>query len=63
MVSEVLGKRARRMVEAGVAGAREAAQLSAMALGSVRRKIAQREVALAGQCTAHHATRIARALE
>ena len=63
VVSEVLGKRARRLLEAVVAGARDAAQLSGMALGSWRRKMPQREVALAGQCTAHHATRSAGALE
>jgi transposase len=63
VVSEVCGKSARRMLEALVAGERDAAKLSAMALGSVRRQMPQREVALAGQCTAHHATRIAGALE
>jgi hypothetical protein len=51
------------MLEALVAGERDTAKLSALALGSVRRKIPQLEVALAGQCTAHHATRIAGALE
>jgi len=49
-------------VEALVAGARDAVQLSVMALGSVRRKIPQLAVALEGQCTAHHATRMAGAL-
>jgi transposase len=61
--SEVCGKRARRMLEALVAGERDAAKLSALALGSVRRKIPPLEVALDGQCTAHHAKRIAGALE
>jgi transposase len=60
--SEVFGKRARRMVEALGAGNRDAAQLSAMARGRVRRKSPQRAVALAGQCTAPHATRMAGAL-
>ena len=46
-----------------MAGARDAAQLVAMALGSVRRKMPQLEVALEGPLTAHHATRIAGALE
>jgi transposase len=63
VVSEVLGKRARRMLEALVAGARDAAQLSGMALGSWRRQMPQRAVALAGQLTAHHATLMAGALE
>ena len=63
VVSDVCGKSARRMVEALVAGARDAAKLSAMALGSLRRKMPQLEVALEGQCTAHHAKLIAGALE
>jgi hypothetical protein len=61
--SEVLGKRARRLLEALVAGERDAMKLSVIALGSVRRKMPQLAVALAGQCTAHHATLIAGALE
>src|SRR5262245_19596546 len=51
------------MLEALVAGERDAATLSAMALGSLRRKIPQLEVALEGQFTTHHATLIAGALE
>jgi hypothetical protein len=50
------------MVVALVAGAREAAQLSGMALGRGRRQRPQRAVALAGQCTAPHTTLMARAL-
>jgi hypothetical protein len=46
VVSDVFGKSARRMLEALVAGAREAAKLSAMALGSLRRKIPQLEVGI-----------------
>ncbi len=63
VVSEVCGKSARRLLEAWVAGERDAAKLSAMALGSWRRKIPQLAVALAGPCTAHHAKLIAGALE
>jgi transposase len=63
VVSEVFGKSARRMLEALVAGERDAAKLSVMALGSLRRKMPQREVALEGQCTAHHAKLMAGALE
>ena len=63
VVSDVFGKSARRMLEALVAGERDAAKLSAMALGSLRRKIPQLEVALEGQFTAHHAKLIAGALE
>ena len=62
VVSEVFGKSARRMLEALVAGERDAAKLSAMALGSVRRKMPQLAGALAGPCTAHHATLMAGAL-
>jgi transposase len=51
------------MLEALVAGERDAAKLSALALGSVRRKSPPLEVALDGQCPAHHAKRIAGALE
>ena len=63
VVSEVCGTSARRLLEAWVAGERDAAKLSAMALGSWRRKIPQLAVALAGPCTAHHAKLIAGALE
>jgi transposase len=62
VVSDVLGKRARRMVAALVAGERDAATLSAMALGRVRQQMPPLAVALEGQCTAHHATLIAGAL-
>jgi transposase len=61
--SDVFGKSARRMLDALVAGERDAAKLSAMALGSLRRKIPQLEVALEGQFTEHHAKLIAGALE
>jgi transposase len=63
VVSDVFGKSARRMLEALVAGERDAAKLSVMALGSVRRKMPQLAVALEGQLTEHHATLMAGALE
>jgi transposase len=63
VVSDVLGKSGRRMLAALIAGERDAAQLSALALGTLRRKIPQLEVALEGQFTAHHARLIAGALE
>ena len=63
VVSEVCGKRARRMLEAWVVGERGAAKLSVMALGGVHRKMPQLAVALEGQCIAHHATLMAGALE
>src|SRR5262245_45776512 len=50
------------MLEALVAGARDPAQLSALALGTLRRQSPPLEVALEGQLTAHHARRIAGAL-
>ena len=51
------------MLKALVAGERDAATLSARALGSLRRKMPQLAGALEGQFTAHHATLIAGALE
>jgi transposase len=50
-------------LDALVAGERDPHKLSALALGTWRRKIPQLEVALEGQCTAHHARRIAGAME
>jgi len=61
-VSDVCGTSGRRMVAVLIAGERDAAQWSAMALGSVRRQMPQLAGALAGQVTAHHATRMAGAL-
>jgi transposase len=63
VVSDVFGKSGRRMLDALVAGKRDPQKLSAMALGTLRRKIPQLEVALEGQFTAHHARLIAGALE
>lgn len=63
VVSDVFGKSARRMLDALVAGERDPQKLSALARGTLRRKIPQLAVALAGPCTAHHATLIAGSLE
>ena len=63
VVSAVCGQSARRRLAAVVCGESAPQQLSAMALGSWRRQIPQRDVALAGQFPAHHATRMAGALE
>lgn len=63
VVSDLFGKSARRMLEALVAGERDPAKLSAMALGTLRGKIPQLEVALEGQFTEHHAKLIKGALE
>ena len=62
-VSDVFGKSARRMLDALIAGEREPRKLSVLALGSLRRKIPQLEVALEGQFTEHHARLIQGALE
>jgi transposase len=62
VVSDVFGKSARRMLKALVAGERDPQKLSAMALGTLRRKIPQLEVALEGQFTEHHAKLIGGAL-
>jgi transposase len=63
VVSDLFGKSARRMLDALVCGERDPQKLSAMALGSLRGKIPQLDVALEGQFTEHHATLIAGALE
>jgi transposase len=55
VVSAVFGTSGRRMLDALVAGERDPAKLSALALGTWRRKMPQLEVALQGQCTVHHA--------
>jgi transposase len=63
VVSDVFGTSGRRMLDALVAGERDPATLSALALGTLRRKIPQLEVALHGQFTEHHARLIHGALE
>jgi transposase len=63
VVSDLFGQSARRMLDALVAGERDPRKLSVMALGSLRGKIPQLEVALEGQFTEHHATLIGGALE
>ena len=63
VVSDVCGKRARRMLEAFMGGERDPQTLSVLARGSFRRKSPQLDVALAGQCTEHHVRRIAGAVE
>jgi transposase len=62
VVSDVFGKRARRMWDALVAGERAPPKLSVLALGTLRRKIPPLEVALEGLFTEHHAKLIAGAL-
>ena len=53
----------RRMLAALIAGERDANTLAALALGKLRRKLPQLELALAGQFTAHHARLIQGALD
>ena len=63
VVSDWFGKSARRMLDALVVGEGDSQQLSVMALGTLRRKLPQLEVALEGQFPEHHAKLIGGALE
>jgi transposase len=55
VVSDLFGKSGRRMLEALIAGERDPKKLATLALGRLRRKAPQLELALAGQFTDHHA--------
>jgi transposase len=61
VASRVLGKSQRAMVEALIAGERDAAVLAGMALGKMRPKIPALAEALVGRFAAHHAA-VARAI-
>lgn len=61
VASKVLGKSQRAMVEALIAGERDAAVLAGMALGKMRPKIPALAEALVGRFAAHHAA-VARAI-
>jgi transposase len=63
VVSDLFGRSGRRMLAALVAGERDPKALAALALGVLRRKQPQLELALSGQFTAHHAWLIQGALE
>ena len=63
VVTDLFGVSGRRMLAAFIAGERDANPLAALALGKLRRKLPQLELALAGQCTAHHARLIQGALD
>ena len=63
VVSDVFGKRGRQMLQALLAGERDAQTFASMALGRLRRKLPERELALTGQCTEHHGRLIALSLE
>lgn len=55
VASDILGKSARSMIEALIAGERDAAALAELALGRMRPKIPDLQEALVGRFNAHHA--------
>jgi transposase len=63
VVSDLFGRSGRRMLAALLAGERDPKTLAALALGVLRRKQPQLELALTGQFTDHHAWLIRGALE
>jgi transposase len=63
VVSDVFGKSGRRMLDALIRGEREPQKLAALALGTLRRKLPELELALTGQFTTHHARIIQGALD
>jgi transposase len=63
VMSDLFSKSGRRMLEALCAGERDATKLAGLALGTLRRKVPQLELALTGQFTAHHGRLIQGALE
>ncbi|PON11706.1 hypothetical protein C2W62_43415 [Candidatus Entotheonella serta] len=63
VVSDVFGKSGRRMLEALIAGERDPKTLAAMALGRLRHKLPQLELALTGPFNDHHGHLIQSALE
>jgi transposase len=63
VVSDVFGKSGRQMLKALIEGERDAQTLASMALGRLRRKLSELELALTGQFTEHHGRLIALSLE
>jgi transposase len=63
VVADLFGVSGRRMLAALIAGERDPHVLATFARGRLRRKLAELELALQGQFTAHHARLIALALE
>jgi transposase len=63
VVTDLCGTSGRRRLAAFIAGERDVTTLAALALGKLRRKLLQLELALAGQFTVHHARLIQGALE
>jgi len=60
--SDLFGTRGRRMLQALCEGERTPHKLAALAMGSLRRKVPELELALTGQCPAHHGRLIQGAL-
>jgi transposase len=63
VVSDLFGVSGRRMLAALIAGERDPRKLAALALGKLRRKLPDLELALTGQFTDHHARIIQDGLE
>ena len=63
VVSDLFGVTGRRMLAALVAGARDPQVLASLALGALKHKRPQVELALTGQFTAHHGTLLGLLLE
>jgi transposase len=63
VVADLFGVSGRRMLAALIAGERDPHVLATFARGRLRRKLAELELALQGQFTAHHGRLIALALE
>jgi transposase len=63
VVTDLFGKSGRQMLAALIAGERDPKRLSALALGRLRHKLPQLELALAGQFTVHHGRLIQGALD
>ena len=61
-MSDLCGTSGRRMRKALCAGERNPHTLAALAMGTLRRKLPELEVALTGQCTEHHGRLIQGAL-
>lgn len=53
-MSDLFGKSGRQMLKALCGGARNPKKLAARAMGTWRRQVPELELALTGQCTAHH---------
>jgi len=63
VVSDLCGRSGRLMLEALIAGERDARKMATWAKGRLKRKLPELEAALQGQCTEHHGWLIQSALE